>query len=235
MGRSLRLEVGHRAERNPAGRRRKGERRDGAMGKKVVIFGSTGMTGLATLTQAIAAGHEVTVLVRNPDRLPAECKGINVIVGDVLKKEDVQKAVKGQDGVIIILGTRNDLSPTTLMSEGTSNIIEAMKIHNVRKVVGCMSTFLLWDKEKIPARLSELTNDHQRMYNVLKNSGLDYVAVFPPHIDDVLPLTGNYAVSINQRGGKVISKHDLGHFFLKCLMTSEYDGKIVCISGTYSA
>ncbi|XP_072346272.1 flavin reductase (NADPH) [Scyliorhinus torazame] len=204
------------------------------MGVKVAIFGSTGMTGLATLPQAIAAGYEVTVLVRDPARLPAECKGITVIVGDVLNKQDVQKAVKGQDGVIVILGTRNVLSPTTMMSEGTRNIVEAMKAHHVRKVVACMSTFLLWDEAKIPPQLLELTKDHQRMYEVLKKSELDYVAVFPPHIADEHPLTGNYAVSVNERGGRVISKHDLGHFFLKCLTTSEYDGKFICPSGNYT-
>ncbi|XP_048378638.1 flavin reductase (NADPH) [Stegostoma tigrinum] len=204
------------------------------MGKKVVIFGSTGMTGLATLPQALEAGYEVTVLVRDPAKLPAECKGLKVIVGDVLNKEDVQKAVRGQDGVIIILGTRNDLSPTTMMSEGTKNIVEAMKAHGVRKVVACMSTFLLWDEEKIPTRLLDVTKDHQRMYEVLKNSGLDYVAVFSPHIEDAHPLTKAYTVSVNKRGGHVISKHDLGHFFLKCLTTSEYDGNIVCVSGNYT-
>ncbi|XP_038642162.1 flavin reductase (NADPH) [Scyliorhinus canicula] len=204
------------------------------MGVKVAIFGSTGMTGLATLPQAIAAGYEVTVLVRDPARLPAECKGVKVIVGDVLNKEDVQKAVKGQDGVIVILGTRNELSPTSMMSEGTQNIVEAMKAHHVRKVVACMSTFLLWDEAKIPPRLLDLTKDHQRMYEVLKKSELDYVAVFPPHIADEHPLTGNYAVAVNERGGRVISKHDLGHFFLKCLTTSEYDGKFVCLSGNYT-
>lgn len=205
------------------------------MGIKIVIFGSTGMTGLATLRLALAAGHDVTVLVRDPARLPAEHKGVNVIVGDVLVKDDVQKAVKGQDGVIVILGTRNDLSPTTMMSEGTRNIIEAMKAHSVRKIVGCMSTFLLWDEAKVPPRLLDVTKDHQRMYEVLKKSGLDYVAVFPPHIDDALPLTENYAVAVGERGGRVISKHDLGHFFLKCLTTSEYDGKFVCVSGTYQS
>ncbi|XP_048449043.1 flavin reductase (NADPH), partial [Rhincodon typus] len=179
-------------------------------------------------------GYEVTVLVRDPSRLQAECKGLKVIVGDVLNKEDVQKAVKGQDGVIIILGTRNDLNPTTMMSEGTKNIVEAMKAHCVRKVVACMSTFLLWDEAKIPPRLLDITKDHQRMYEVLKNSGLDYVAVFPPHIDDAHPLTKAYTVSVNERGGRVISKHDLGHFFLKCLTTAEYDGKFVCVSGNYT-
>lgn len=52
----------------------------------------------------------MTVLVRDPARLPADHKAANVVVGDVQKKDDVKKALEGQDAVIIVLGTRNDLS-----------------------------------------------------------------------------------------------------------------------------
>jgi len=52
----------------------------------------------------------VTVLVRDAARLPSDHKASRVVVGDVLNKEDVKKTLEGQDAVIIILGTRNDLS-----------------------------------------------------------------------------------------------------------------------------
>ncbi|XP_076590371.1 flavin reductase (NADPH) [Chaetodon auriga] len=201
--------------------------------KNVAIFGSTGMTGLATFPQAVAAGYNVTVLVRDPTKLPADHKASRVEVGDVLNKEDVKKTLEGQDAVIIILGTRNDLSPTTVMSEGTKNIVEAMKARGIRKVVGCMSAFLLWDRSKIPPRMIAVTEDHDRMYTVLKTSGLDYVAVMPPHIADDLPLTERYVVTENTLKGRAISKHDLGHFFVNCLSTSEWDGKTVGVSGDY--
>ncbi|PIO36786.1 hypothetical protein AB205_0145110, partial [Aquarana catesbeiana] len=84
-------------------------------------------------------GYNVTVLVRDPVRLPADKKPTRIVVGDVLNKSDVNKAVEGQDAVIIVLGTRTDLGPTTMMSEGTRNIVEAMKEHGIQKVVGCMS------------------------------------------------------------------------------------------------
>lgn len=46
-----------------------------------------------------------------------------------------------------------------------------------------LSAFLLWDRAKVPPRLIPVTEDHDRMYTVLKSSELDYVAVMPPHID----------------------------------------------------
>ncbi|XP_068766390.1 flavin reductase (NADPH) [Struthio camelus] len=202
--------------------------------KNIAIFGATGMTGLATLAQALDAGYEVTVLVRDPARLPPEHRPARVVVGDVLNPADVDKAVQGQDAVIIILGTRNDLSPTTMMSEGTKNIVAAMKAHGIRKVVVCLSAFLMWDLQKVPPKLLPVTEDHIRMHRILQESGLDCVSVMPPHIADDQPLTGDYTVTVNTSGGsRVISKHDLGHFFLQCLTTSEYDGKNVYLSRHY--
>ncbi|KAG9340530.1 hypothetical protein JZ751_021350 [Albula glossodonta] len=202
--------------------------------KNVLIFGATGMTGLVTLPQAVAAGYNVTVLVRNPARLPADHKAARVVVGDVLNPDDVRNAMEGQDAVIIILGTRSDLSPTTMMSDGTRNIVEAMKARGIRKVIGCMSAFLLWDRAKVPPRLVPVTEDHDRMYMVLRESGLDYVAVMPPHIADNHPLTMKYTVTENMLKGRVISKYDLGHFFVQCLSTSEWDRKTVGVAGEYS-
>ncbi|XP_062408112.1 flavin reductase (NADPH) [Sardina pilchardus] len=202
--------------------------------KNVAIFGATGMTGLVTLPQAVAAGYNVTVLVRDPSRLPADHKASRVVVGDVLNKDDVKTTMEGQDAAIIILGTRSDLSPTTMMSEGTRNIINVMKARGIRKVIGCMSAFLLWDRSKVPPRLVPVTEDHDRMYTVLKESGLDYVAVMPPHIADNHPLTEKYTVTENMLKGRVISKHDLGHYFVKCLSISDWDGKTVGLCGEYS-
>ncbi len=44
------------------------------------------------------------------------------------------------------------------------------------------TAFLLWDRARVPPRLVPVTEDHDRMHTVLKESGLDYVAVMPPHI-----------------------------------------------------
>lgn len=58
----------------------------------------------------LSSGYNVTVLVRDRAKLPADHKASRVEVGDVLNKEDVKRTLEGQDAVIIILGTRNDLS-----------------------------------------------------------------------------------------------------------------------------
>lgn len=53
----------------------------------------------------------MTALVRDLTRLPEDiAPKINVINGNSTIKEDVVKAVEGQDAIIVTLGTRHDLS-----------------------------------------------------------------------------------------------------------------------------
>lgn len=52
----------------------------------------------------------MTVLVRDRARLPPlSSPPARVLVGDVRDPEVVAEAVRGQDAVIIVLGTRDDL------------------------------------------------------------------------------------------------------------------------------
>lgn len=82
------------------------------------------------------------------------------------------------------LGTRNDLAPTTELSDGLKNIVKAMKEENIEVISVCLSAFLFSDVfgDKMPPRFKNLTEEHNRMLDVLKESKLKYIAVFPPHI-----------------------------------------------------
>ncbi|XP_008580856.1 PREDICTED: flavin reductase (NADPH) [Galeopterus variegatus] len=195
--------------------------------KKIALFGATGRTGLTTLAQAVQAGYEVTVLVRDSSKLPSEGpQPANVVVGDVRQAADVDKTVAGQDAVVVLLGTGNDLSTGPPLCPRPSPAPRPP--HQDKGAQAdpalCPPAFLLWDPAKVPPQLQNVTDDHIRMHKVLQESGLKYVAVMPPHIGDQ-PLTGAYSVTLDGRGpSRVISKHDLGHFMLRCLTTDEYDG-----------
>lgn len=128
--------------------------------------------------------------VRNPARLPENLRNsVEVVKGDVLNYPDVLNAIKNVTAVVVVLGTRDDLSPTTVMSEGTKNIVKAMKELNVEIISVCLSAFLFYtlnnEPEKVPGMFEDLNADHKRMFDEIKSSGLKYIAVFPPHIAGV--------------------------------------------------
>jgi len=195
--------------------------------KKVIIFGASGNTGLATIEAAVKAGYEVTAFVRDKAKLGAATPH-HVVEGDVLDKEKVSDAVNNQDGVIIALGTRNDLSPTTVLSEGTKIILVAMKMHNVKRITCCISSFLFWPREKVPKPYLPLTEDHERMLNVLKVCDREWVAVLPPQITEEHG-DGTYVIKNETAVGRQISKYDLGEILVKCLTTEEHIGHYVGI------
>lgn len=131
----------------------------------------------------LIAGKKVKILVRDESTIPAEFKDkVEIVKGDVLNQEDVERTVQGTDAVIIVLGTRNSTAPTTMMSDGTKNIIQAMKNNGLQKFSACMSSFLFMQPEMVPKVFIDLNADHKRMLELIKDSGLEYRAVLPPHI-----------------------------------------------------
>jgi putative NADH-flavin reductase len=73
---------------------------------KLVIFGATGGTGRALVEQALAQGHDVTALVRNPAKMITRNEKLKVVKGNVTDCHSVGAAVAGQDAVFSALGVR---------------------------------------------------------------------------------------------------------------------------------
>ncbi|XP_029661196.1 flavin reductase (NADPH) [Formica exsecta] len=199
--------------------------------KRIVIFGATGNTGLCSLRSAVENDLDVRAFVRNEAKVPENLKSkIESVIGDVTNAEQVAKAVADRDAVVVVLGTRNDLSPTTILSQGLKNIIDAMKTHNVELISVCLSAFLFYKPEAVPAIFKDLNADHQRMFDMIKESGLKWVAILPPHIADTPK--SKYTVTFDSSPGRAISKHDLGAFLVECLMKPEYYQKVCGIANT---
>ena len=84
---------------------------------KLAIFGATGATGTSLTGQALAAGHEVTAVVRDPARLavPAQPK-LRILSADVMDPASIVPAVAGADAVISAVGPRGT-GPTTVIQD----------------------------------------------------------------------------------------------------------------------
>lgn len=188
------------------------------------------MTGQCAVKYALEKGLKVRLMVRNEATVPDSFKNqIEIVHGDVERPADVCEAIKGQELVCVALGTRNDLKPTTMLSTGMRNIVDAMKAANLKKVSVCLSSFLFFEPDKVPKIFTDLNADHKRMLEVLKTSGLEYRAVLPPHIADEPP--AEYAVAYDKTPGlsRSISKLDLGKFLIESLFDDEHAAKVIGI------
>lgn len=196
---------------------------------RIVIFGATGNTGLCALNSAVHKGLDVRAFVRNEVKVPDNLKNkVEIIVGDVTDAEQVSNAISNRDAVVVVLGTRNDLSPTTVLSQGMKNIINGMRMHKVETVSVCLSAFLFYKPEAVPSIFKDLNADHQRMFDVLKESELKWIAILPPHIADAP--SSKYVIKHDESPGRAISKHDLGTFLVESLQQPQHYQKVCGIA-----
>lgn len=78
---------------------------------RLVILGASGSLGRHVLRQALAAGHQVTVLVRTPAKLPSETGPlVTTYTGDLneIAPADLAGIVSGHDALINCAGHVND-------------------------------------------------------------------------------------------------------------------------------
>ncbi|XP_036149051.1 flavin reductase (NADPH)-like [Monomorium pharaonis] len=198
--------------------------------KQVVIFGSTGNTGLCSLRTAVEKGLKVRAFVRDKTKIPEDLKNkVEAVIGDVTNAKEVAKAVADTDAVVVVLGTRQDLNYTTVLSQGMRNIVHAMKTHNVGLVSVCLSEFCI-DLGAVPVIFQDVVDEHRRMLDIIKSSGLKWVAICPPVIAEISKK--EYTIAFDSIPGSVISKYDLGAFLVECLEKPDYYQKIIGISNT---
>jgi len=103
---------------------------------KVTLFGATGQLGRECLNQCLQAGHDVTVLVRTPGKLPdAVSEKVTVVQGDALSPTDVMRALPaGTQAALFAIGVDEKTSPPDLCTDATRNILAAMRQHRPNKV-----------------------------------------------------------------------------------------------------
>jgi len=106
--------------------------------EKIVVFGATGGTGMEVVTQALQKGNEVTVIVRDPAYFNITHQHLTVIKGDVMQISSFRGVLQGKTAVISCLGNGRNIKATTVYSQGMQNIMEAMKICNVSRII-CIS------------------------------------------------------------------------------------------------
>lgn len=100
---------------------------------RIVVVGATGGLGRDVVAEALAGGHETTALVRDPARaaLPGE---VEIAQGDVLDRASLTGPLEGRDAVICALGTPSPRRRSTLLEQGTANLVAAMSEAGVRRL-----------------------------------------------------------------------------------------------------
>jgi uncharacterized protein YbjT (DUF2867 family) len=101
---------------------------------KLLVLGATGKTGQLVLAAAARAGHAVTVLVRDPARLPST-DGLTVLTGDATSSADLTRALAGVDAVIGVVGGGYSVTSDVASRVGKALVAAAKAAKGKRVVV----------------------------------------------------------------------------------------------------
>lgn len=217
---------------------------------KVLVVGATGGSGRAAVEQLLAKGYEVTAFARQADRIQTRSERLHFINGSVMNQQDVERAVRGQDAVIVTLGISESPvrvrvfgpshTPINVRSAGTQNVISAMQKEGVRKLVVQSSYGVgetrnklgLVDKLFFKLLLKPQIADTEVQETAVRESGLDWMLIQPVHLTNKASKALPTVSTKGETGKMKVSRSSVGRFLAEAVQNPAYVHKSVSLSGS---
>jgi putative NADH-flavin reductase len=214
----------------------------------IAIFGASGATGTLLTQRCFAAGYNVRVLLRTPERFPLRDQ-VHVVQGSPFDLVSVGHTIEGADAVLSALGAKS-LKKEDVLERAVPQIVAAMQEtisqpKPVRRIIvlgsaGALptsldkqsawrrwivqnivySTFLKWP---VASQISQ--------WNDLSHSNLDWTMVMPSMLTNA-PARGTYRIDGEAlpRNGSRISRADVADFMMQQIDNTQWIRKGVYIS-----
>jgi putative NADH-flavin reductase len=172
--------------------------------KTIAVIGASGLTASECVYQILQNGDKCIGLTRNPSNLkipkgsggnqadqPFTDPNLTMIAGDVTQQADVEKIFTTTsdpiDGVIVALGGKTSDVGETMLTDGTTNVIAAMKQYNVKRLVVITSIGAGDSENQAPfffkvlmwTAMKKIFTDKNNQERVVQDSGLEYCIVRP--------------------------------------------------------
>ncbi len=219
---------------------------------RITIVAATGGIGRHVLDQTVDAGHEVTAVVREPEKLSHDVRGVAVDLTDP-DPQALRSAIDGADAVLSCVGPRSS-AEVGIAEQGTRAIVEAMRQTDARRLVvvsaapvatvpspgrpnpprhdpgeDVLTRYALGPLIKVVFRRNYA--DLARMEDILRDSDLDWTSVRPPMLTDApLTATCRTAHGQNPRKGHSAARADVAHLMLHALDQPETIGHTMGIA-----
>jgi len=202
---------------------------------KLTIFGATGATGTCLVEQAIAAGHDITAVVRDPARLTVPGhQRLAVVTANVMDPASISPAMAGADAVLTALGPRGS-GATTISQDSVRSIIQAMQKTSTRRLIAVSGSIVTDEGESPYMRyllkpvvrgtfLRPVCADMRNAEAAIRDSNVDWTIMRPPALTSKAA-RGTYrtAIDSNLPHGFSISRADLA----ACMLTLLDDPAVV--------
>jgi putative NADH-flavin reductase len=205
----------------------------------VALIGATGGIGQHVLEHALASGHRVRALVRQPNRV-APRSGLTVLQGNVLDGASVERLCEGADIVVSCLGTRRGEPP--VVARGTEVILQAMERQGVPRLT-MISSIGVGDSADqgrrvsrffmyviVPLFLRERFYELARAEARVQSSGVGWVIIRPTGLTHG-PAKGAYRICgpESQDTTVQVAREDVARCLVDLVSDSTWEGKAISV------
>jgi putative NADH-flavin reductase len=196
---------------------------------KLLVIGASRGIGLETVKAALLAGHSVCALARSAASIPIQNVALDKVSGNALDHDTIRNALKDVNVVVQTLGVdispRAIFQPTTLFSQSTRILVDAMKAAGVKRLIAVTGLGagdsrghggFLYDAVAFPLLLKRAYDDKDVQERIIRSSGLDWTIVRPGLLTN-RPATGQYRVLTAPKDWRfgTISRADVADFLVR--------------------
>ncbi|WP_353070066.1 NAD(P)H-binding protein [Tunturibacter empetritectus] len=215
---------------------------------KIALFGANGATGRLLTQRCLAAGYEVSALLRTPETFPMRDR-VDVIQGSAFDPTPIRQTIADADVVLSALGA-SSLKKEDVLERAVPQIVAAMQETStqtkpVRRIIvlgsaGALPTSL--DKQPAWRRwivqnivyntfLKWPVASQISQWDTLSHSSLDWTMVMPPMLTNT-PGHGAYRVDGEALppNGSRISREDVADFMMQQIGNPQWVRKGVYIT-----
>lgn len=214
----------------------------------LLILGATGRLGQELLREALLAGHQVRLVVRNQTKLPIQSPNLTVFEHPSLDEAVLQQSMSGCDVVLntLNISRRSDFpwsplrTPERFLSDTLQTVLRVAKTGQVRKLIVVTAWGVHETKADIPfwfrwlidySNIGVAYRDHERQENLLRASPLNWTIVRPVGLTNFRAIRP-IRVTINgePKPELTTSRANVARFMLTLLTDNRYSHNAVTIS-----
>lgn len=171
---------------------------------KVAVVGASGTIGKRIAEEAVRRGHEVTAVVRNPEKMQDFKDRMNVVQASAVDPDSIAEAVKGSDAVISAYGPRFGEEEELL--EAARALLEGVRRGGVSRllIVGGAGSLMtdsgkaLMDTPGFPGEFRTLAMAHGDAYGIYRESDMDWTYLSPAAIIEPGRRTGQFRIGTDR-------------------------------------
>jgi putative NADH-flavin reductase len=189
---------------------------------KIVLFGASGTIGSRITREALARGHDVTAVVRDPTGVPAGGEHLGGERGDVTSAADVARVARGAEAIVSTVAPTAG-QPLSMLTDAARALIAGARKAGVKRllVVGGAGSLeapeggRVMDRAGFPDAWKPTAQAHADALQVYRTEagGLDWTYISPANVIEPGVRTGRYRIGdeqllVNDQGNSHISAED---------------------------